>query len=567
MALDTGVYLLWKPPNSGSGYVLVQQRASDFRLSTPGGELDTPPPATHNDYGNAFVAMKRELFEESGIDLRSDQLTDFVWLGSSGGVSSDEHVYFARVWTTQNPVRAMMQPTDLNETRAYPFGRNGFRVGNDATTIRSLTTNHAWVSLDQILDDFARVQGGLYKPTATSVITDNTISYSPFVRTNFEMLRELSQQGGGAYRPYNWPRPGNLTRLAAGTPYVPPPLNPGQQRAIAARQAAGPPPPAPPALPAPRPPTVGQQRLAQAVAAKKAADKANDIIPRVILELMTVLEALTAGTPAAAIATNAIASLNAMAGIYPAAAGPGPGSAAAAADEIPEWATGYFAESELTTECKEAKFIGADCVPRAAYDIIWALNQHITTGQLDTAHAANLADYQALDAEIKRLTAAGAPADVVEKKQLDFDKRYRNVSVPVVDPTKPGPATRVLRVPNPYRAHSYRQGVASFANPTPSDISGNPNLQSNIDILKTVATPEFIADSRAAKLLLEDLWFCAKNPGGPGCFMADGLAQLEQYKAGKVQKDGAAQAKEILKGPATDLGNWLEILKRTATAQ
>jgi hypothetical protein len=283
---------------------------------------------------------------------------------------------------------------------------------------------------------------------------------------------------------------------------------------------------------------------------------------------MQVMAALTAGTPAAAIAANAIVSLNALTG-SPAPAPPGPvvlQDTAAATGEVPEWATGYFDESELTTKCKEAKFIGADCVGRAAYDIIWALNQHITTGQLETAHAANLANYQALDAEIKRLTAADAPADVIEEKQVEFDKRYRNVSVPVVDPTKPGPATRVLRVPNPYRAYEYRQGVTSFANPTATDISGNTNLQANIDRLQAVVPNEFIADRAAAKLLLEDLWFCAKNPGGPGCFMADGLSQLEQYKAGKVQKDGAALAREILKGPATDLGNWIEILKRTATA-
>jgi hypothetical protein len=540
MADAAGMYLLWKPQGSGSGYVLVQQRR-DFMMATPGGELDTGP-GSNNDYGNAFTAAIRELYEESGIDLRTDQLSAFTWLGSSGGPRSDEKVFFTRAWTGPSPPRATAQGKDMAlETLAYPFRGNGFTVGDNANTTGNLTTNHAWISLDQLLNEFARVPvpqagGGirmLYRPTQASPITDKTISYTPYVRTNFEMLRDFSQQGA-AYRPYNW-IPGQnppLIRLAPGAPYVPPPLNPGQQR------------------------------VAQAVAARKASIQTNDTIPRVILELMKVMAALTAGTPAAAIAAAAIASLNALTG----SSAPGPGPTAAATDEVPEWATGYFDESELTAECKEAKFIGADCVPRAAYDIIWALNQHITTGQLDTAHAANLVGYQALDTEIKRLTAAGAPADVIEKKQVDYDKRYRNVSVPVVDPTKPGPATRVLRVPNPYRAHSYRQGVASFANPSTADISGNPNLQANIDILKTVATPEFIADRAAAKLLLEDLWFCAKNPGGPGCFMADGLAQLEQYKAGKVQKDGAEQAREILKGPATDLGNWLEILKRTATA-
>lgn len=529
MASNAGIYLLWKPNEGTDGYVLIHQR-NDGNLSTPGGGIDA------EDNGNAFVAALRELKEEAGIDLTDTPLSDFVWLGSSGGPAGDVHQYFARVFTSPLvPVTAQSQPTHIMETNDYPFKTNGFKVLAEAKTIGGGSTHHVWASLSQLVDDFEKPSGKwAFVPKSQSNISDKTISYTPYVRTNLERVLELSRAGAAAYQPYRWPTRGAMSLLPAGTPYVQPGV------------------PAPAvSTPVPNVTPTAEQDPNLTLASD------DSILTQVITILMDTVRALN---PAPTIGATLLKAISAVV--------PTVSTTTTATTPLPTWASNYITDTEITPECKAAKFADVTCAPRFVGDRATGLADMVEKGQLPQVHAADLAAYRALRDRIATLESTGGNAenaDELEELKLKMRRDYPDAERVVFDPAGPGPKTRVMRIPNPYRARNYRESVTSFANPAPTASPASPDLQANVDVLRAVAAPSIIADKKAATLLLESLWFCAQNPNGPGCYPEDVLQQFREYKDGKTQAKDAKAAAALLAGQGSMFNEWMRILKTTAT--
>lgn len=538
MATNAGIYLLWKPNAGSDGYVLIHQR-NDGKLSTPGGGIDA------EDNGNAFVAAVRELKEESGIDLTAAPLSDFVWLGSSGGPSGDNYQFFARVFTSPLvPVSAPAQPSHIMEMNDYPFKTNGFNVLAEAKTVGGQSTRHVWASLNQLVDDFEKPVGArVYRPKQASRISDKQISYTPFVRTNLEKLLGLSRNGAAAYQPYRWPSGSTApTQLPVGSSYVPPGV-PTPSVAVTVSPVT---PDVPSATTEPEPEPTQENGKGPA---------SDDSIVTQVMKIL--IDTVTALNPAPTIGSTL---LKAISAVVPTVSTTSTGVGVAA--PMPTWASNYITDTEITQECKAAKFADVTCAPRFVGDRATGLADMVNKGQLPQAHAADLAAYRALRDRIATLTESGENPDELEKLQLKMKRDYPDAERVVFDPAGPGPKTRVMRIPNPYRAREYREAVTSFANPAPAD---NPDLQANVDVLRAVASPSIIADKKAATLLLESLWFCAQNPNGPGCYPEDVLQQFREYKDGKTQAKDAKAAAALLAGQGSMFNEWMRILKKTAT--
>jgi 8-oxo-dGTP pyrophosphatase MutT (NUDIX family) len=532
-----GMYLLWKD-QTGATYVLIHKRGQGLSnagtLSGPGGGLD--PAET------PFDAAKRELLEESGIDMRADPESQFVWLGRSVGSNGGNFDFYARVYTggTTPPVNATQNPpSHIAEVANYDFAVANFR-GFPADQ----GTRHYWADLDQLLNEFT-YQTDAYKPTPGASRITGSNPYKGNVRRIFDSLKQLSVVGAASYRPYLVSRSGTKSKLPAGTAYF---------------AGSVPPPPAPPpaAPPAGGPPQIIPQPIGAGAGPGPAAAPAPVQVPTVLTDdsvvdyVVRLLEAVVYGIVDPIVQDEVIDEDLVE-------EEDDDDSAALPAGATPPWAKGFLDLADVPADCMAARFVGKDCPERFAQDRMWEFNEHRKTGTLLQTHGPEMAAYKKLVAEIKKLETSGTDPDRLEKLQIQLRKDYPDITRTVYDSV--GPRAKKLLVRNPYVAHAERKGV-SFANPMGTV---SPGLQANIDLLKAVAPAEFIADKRASKLLLEQLWFCAKNPNGPACFAEDILEQLREYKAGKEQGDGRAAAAQLLTGPATDFGKWLRILKETAT--
>jgi 8-oxo-dGTP pyrophosphatase MutT (NUDIX family) len=557
MAANAGIYLLWKPaaPYTGSGYVLIHRRGvPPHQISTPGGQIDVAD-------RTPLAAALRELHEESGIDIQGDQPTNFVWLGSSGGQLGNTYQIYGRVYQggTVPPIQAPTQGDDYDEQLQYDFARGGFQ-GQIASAVDGTETRHYWADLDQLLGAFRFNRFWAPNPTppgGITPITDAAVGYDQYIRKNLEKLKELGAQGRAAYQPYQWTS-GGIYVLPAGTTTSVPSMAQLQVLAVRGPAGAGAGVRRQPAAAAPKPPTIGQQRVA--ISAAIAAVPKLPPMPLTDDSIITYVVNLLVHV----VKTLAPISQIGVASAAPAMPPASPAMPSAPPAPSPDWSENYFRDTDLTPECTAAKFVGPECQSRFTYDRLQGLQSFIDASDLKTqTHKSEYAAYEALKAAIAIAKTKPNNDDEVEELEKQMRDNYPDVVLPIFDPNGPGPTTKTYRIRNPYKAYESRQGISTFADPAGSGSTDVSGIQANLDVLQAVAEKSLIADNRAATVLLESLWFCAKNPNGPGCYMGDVLQHLREFKAGKAQKDQAAAAKDLMKGMSGGLDWMLDVLKRT----
>ena len=239
--------------------------------------------------------------------------------------------------------------------------------------------------------------------------------------------------------------------------------------------------------------------------------------------------------------------------------GPGPpappGSTPAPAPTpraLPAWATGLF-NLNISAICEMNPVITRDCAFKKLKDDLINVDElakkHLVTGTNDTLKKHNdlLAKIPLeLDPEKK------------EALQKELIQSYGRHWVEVVDSHD---RKHWRAVPNPYRAHRYRNAVTNWTvdDLTITDPAERKMYGQNIQILKDLVPREILADKDMAVAILESLWFCGQKQSlgsDVPCYPVKVLGEIREFQNSQIQMAQFSHAAAALKND-----DWLTLTK------
>ncbi len=116
-------------------------------------------------------------------------------------------------------------------------------------------------------------------------------------------------------------------------------------------------------------------------------------------------------------------------------------------------------------------------------------------------------------------------------------------------------------VPNPYRAHRYRNAVTNWTvdDPTITDPVERKMYGQNIQVLKELVPREILADKDMAVAILESLWFCGQKQSlgsDVPCYPVKVLGEIREFQNSQIQMAQFSHAVAALKND-----DWLALTK------
>ena len=224
--------------------------------------------------------------------------------------------------------------------------------------------------------------------------------------------------------------------------------------------------------------------------------------------------------------------------------------------DLPAWARSFLNKDAIPDTCRSHEFITADCTGRHLLEDIMIAEEYSHKYGIRPDDP-DLAYYNSLEAD----------STLGDKKQQKIDYFFNERFLHV---TNPNPLLRDLVIPNPYKAKSYRESVANWANPALEGAMATPQnqamLKQNIQVLDALVPPPIRENSKAMTVaILESLWFCGQNPdlsSDPRCFPSKVLAELREYQNASTHTNQNQRAKSILyDNDLPALQDMLEIIK------
>jgi hypothetical protein len=176
--------------------------------------------------------------------------------------------------------------------------------------------------------------------------------------------------------------------------------------------------------------------------------------------------------------------------------------------------------------------------------------KHLVTGTNDT-----LKKHNDLVAKIETETD-GDKKKLLEKELI---QSYGRHWVRVID-SHDRPHWRA--VPNPYRAHRYRNAVTNWTvddDPTITDPVERKMYGQNIKILKELVPREILADKDMAVAILESLWFCGQKQSlgsDVPCYPVKVLGEIREFQNSQIQMAQFSHAVAALKND-----DWVALTK------
>jgi len=175
--------------------------------------------------------------------------------------------------------------------------------------------------------------------------------------------------------------------------------------------------------------------------------------------------------------------------------------------------------------------------------------KHLVTGTNDT-----LKKHNDLVAKIETETDNDKKAAL----QKELIQSYGRHWVQVID-SHDRPHWRA--VPNPYRAHRYRNAVTNWTvdDPTITDPVERKMYGQNIQVLKELVPREILADKDMAVAILESLWFCGQKQSlgsDVPCYPVKVLGEIREFQNSQIQMAQFSHAVAALKND-----DWLALTK------
>ena len=224
--------------------------------------------------------------------------------------------------------------------------------------------------------------------------------------------------------------------------------------------------------------------------------------------------------------------------------------------QMPIWAIALFNENDISAPCKETELITSDCTAKSVRKHIIMADEYAQEGRL----VKRLDDPELL--KFKKLVEdAATETDPAKRRNMlmEINDYYGDREVLIGDQVTRD--VHSYKVPNPYRALSYREDeVTSFGQPAGSskhDVGGIMGAQ-NYELAKRLIPKSIIADKAMTIAILESLWFCGQNPSissDPRCFPARLLEELREYQRNKALVQ-TVKTQSRIKSPPLDNHGW-----------